>query len=160
MAERKFYIESTTGQKFEISELDFNNLKGRVNRGQTNGWYMQRGDTMGDVADWRIQVKDIAMFYADKDAPKKEPARNVDVNKRTPVEPGDKDEKVVQEPKCVHNWLDPDCYEYVTQIVSGINRYYKQCNECGAKSQLIKKREVEIAMEAKGLSINDVPLVK
>jgi len=160
MAKRKFYIETTTGRKFEISELDFNNLQGRVDKGATLGWYMQRGPTLGDVAEWRIQLKDIALFYADKDEAKDEPVRNIDVNKRKPAKVGAKDKKKEEPVKCNHDFSNPSHFEYVTQIVSGVNRYYKQCNECNAKSTLIKKREVELAMEAAGNSIDDVALVE
>ena len=46
------------------------------------------------------------------------------------------------------------------QIVNGITRYYKQCPKCEAKSPLIKKREVEIAMEAQGKTLEEVPEIK
>jgi len=160
MAKRKFFVETTTSKVFEISELDFNNLKARVKRGQTNGWYMQRGESKGAVSDWRIQVKDIAMFYSDKDEEKFDDTRNIDVKKHVPREVGDKDVKEPVKEKCRHDFSDPTQFEYVTQIVSGVNRYYKQCNKCDARSTLIKKREVELAMEAAGKSIDDVPLVK
>jgi len=159
MAKRKFFVETTTSKVFEISELDFNNLKGRISRGTTKGWYMQRGETVGDIADWRIQIKDIAMFFSDKDEPKNEPVRDIDVEKRVPPEVGAKDPKPEPDKTCVHNWQDPSQFTYVTQIVNGVNRYFKQCNKCNGKSTLIKKREVEVAMKASGESINDVPLV-
>jgi len=161
MAKRKFYIETTTGMKIEIDERDFNNLDARVNRGQTNGWYMQRGLTMGDISDWKIQVKDIACFYSDKPEVKEDhtPA-HIDIAKHKPAKVGAKDKKEPVVEKCNHDWNNPDMYEYITVNVQGVNRYYKHCPNCEAKSTLVKKREVELAMEAAGKTIEDVREIK
>lgn len=150
-----FWMLMSSGQKFEISETDYNNLIGRISRGSTAGWYAQRGRGFGDMHGWRFQLKDIAGIWTTADQELER--ENVDIAKRLPPEVGES--KEVVEPKCDHDWNDPNSWEYVTQIVSGINRYYKQCNTCKGKSQLVKKREVETYMTNAGLSIDDVPLV-
>ena len=159
MEKRKFYVMLQTGNKFQISELDFNNLEGRLRRGQVKGFYYQRGENCDPAYNnWAVQIEHIAMFYADQPERKNEPVRNLDLEKHKNKPVGKPAPKEV--PDCDHNWSNPDHFEYVTQVVNGVNRYYKMCNKCGAKSTLIKKREVEVAMEASGGSINDVPLVK
>ena len=160
MEQRKFYILVTTGLQIEIDELDFANLKGRVGRGQTVGWYMQRGQSMGEYADWRIQLKDVAAIWSNQPDPEERQRENIDVTKRNMPKVGERDVKEPPPIKCGHNWNNQECYDYVTTIVSGANRYYKQCKECEAKSPLVKKREVEIAMEASGQSLDDVPLIQ
>ena len=157
--EQQFYVLMSSGEKFLISELDFNNLKGRIARGQTNGWYMQRGPSMGDRHEWQVQFKDVAGFWSDRPAKGDKPkaAGTIDVAKRLPPEVGKKEPEPVAE--CLHDWNRPETYTYVTEIVNGVNRYYKQCPECECKSQLIKKREVELIMEAQGKTIDDVTLL-
>ena len=71
-----------------------------------------------------------------------------------------KPKEEIKDHVCNHNWNDPESYEYVTTLVSGVNRYYKQCPKCTAKSTLIKKREVELAMEAAGKTLDDVELIE
>lgn len=154
---RKYFVELSNGTTIEIDELDFNNIQQRIATGRTNGWYSQRGEAMGKQHQWSFQFKWLSNLWADKDEKKDVPIRNIDVDKRKPPEVGKVEEPVEG---CDHDWNDPSRYEYVTQIVGGVNRYYKQCNDCGAKSILIKKREVELSMEADGKTINDVPLVK
>lgn len=161
MAKAQYFILMSSGQKFEISELDFNNIKGRQGRGSTNGWYTQRGEGMGTMHDWAIQFKDLASYWSTKAEETKKPKRSedsVDITKRLLPEVGAKDKEPEPIP-CTHNWNDPEQYEYVTTIVNGVNRYHKVCNHCQARSPLVKKREVELAMEEKGLSLNEVPLV-
>ena len=155
----KFYVQMSSGDKFLISELDFNNLKGRIGRGQTNGWYMQRGPSMGDRHDWKIQFKDVAGFWADQPEGErtKKPEGAIDVNKRVLPEVGKQETE--KKPECLHDWNRPETYHYVTMIVNGVNRYYKYCSKCNTKSQLIKKREVELMMESQGKTIDDVELL-
>ena len=152
-SKREFFVETTSGTIFKISELDFNNINGRISRGQTNAWYTQRGETVGDRANWSLQFKYISAVYANKEKPMDKPVRDLDIEKRLPPKVG----KVEEAPKgCSHDWNKPETYEFVTQIVNGLNRYHKMCKECGAKSNLIKTREVELAMEAEGKTLDDV----
>jgi hypothetical protein len=159
--ERKFYIQLSSGDKFEISELDFNNVKGRVASGKTNGWYTQRGETCNNSRhDWQISFKDIASVFSNKPELKDRTIKNpesIDINKRKPEEVGKPEEK--KDDKCSHDWNKPSDWTYVTQVVGGVNRYYKQCISCNAKSTLIKKREVELAQEAIGETLDTIPLV-
>ena len=155
---RKFFVKLSSGDKFEISELDFNNLKGRQARGQTAGWYAQRGESFGSRHDWVIQFKDIAGFWANAEKIADKEIRNINTEKRLPPEVKSKEEPKPE--ACGHNWNDESTYGFVTTIVNGVNRYFKSCDVCNAKSTLIKKREVELAMERKGLSLDDVPLVE
>lgn len=160
MKGREYIVEMASGTKFKISELDFNNILGRISKGQVNGWYRQRGETMKDSRDeWQLSFKDVAMVYAkgitDKTIRKPE---SIDVDKHKP-EPVGKPE-VKKDTKCPHDWNIPSNWIHVTKIVGGVNRYYKQCVNCGANSQLIKKREVELAQGAIGETLDTVPLVK
>lgn len=161
MDKRKFYVELSSGSTFEISELDFNVIDGRIRNGKTNGWYVQRDENFlkGDRHGWKISFKDIATVYSgapeNKDRTLRDNVIDLEKHKSKPV--GKKPEK----PKgCGHDWNNPEDYTFITKIHDGRNRYYKHCAECGGKSQLIKKREVELAMENDGLTINDVPLVE
>ena len=156
---RQYFIETGNGNIFEISELDFNNIQGRIARGQTKGWYSQRGDNIGDRCQWRIQFDEIASTWSNKPKREDRPVRNLDVQKHVPPQVK-KPEEPEDLTKCPHNWNVEEDYEFVTTIVNGLNRYYKMCKKCGGKSQLVKKREVELAMEKNGLTINDVELVK
>lgn len=155
---RGFWIILSSGDKFEVSELDFNHLKGRVSRGQTNGWYMQRGPAMGDRHEWQIQFKYLAGFWADQEAIVAEdtPVKPVDIEKRLPPKVGKKEEP---SPKCNHDWNNIGTYEFVAQNVNGVNRYYKRCTKCETKSTLIKTREVELAMQANGKTLDDVTMI-
>jgi hypothetical protein len=157
---RKFYLQLTSGDKFEISELDFINIENRIGTGRTNGWYMERQHLAESTRHgWKIAFKDIGMVYSDGAEIKDEKIKNIDIDKRKMPEVGK-----VEEPKetgCTyHDWNNPETWTHVTQIVGGRNRYYKQCNECGGKSPLIKKREVEIAQEKKGETLDTVLLVE
>lgn len=161
MKKRKFYLELTTGKKFEIHEGDYNIIESRMYKGQTNGWYHQRFDfPEGEVQGWHVAFKDIAMVYAD--APPNvdkvivpEGVRSIEKRKVQPV--GKPEEP--KGPDCNHNWNEPDDWEYVTCIVNGVQRYHKQCHNCGGRSQLVKKAQVEREMTEAGRSIDDVPLV-
>jgi hypothetical protein len=159
--ERKFFIQLSSGDKFEISELDYNNVTGRVALGKTNGWYTQRGESMKNSRnDWQIAFKDVAAVFTNRPEMKdrvikKEEA--IDIDKRKPPEVGKIKEK---DPGCPHDWNDTTHWSYVTQIVGGVNRYHKQCISCGAKSTLIKKREVELAQEKIGETLDTIPLVE
>ena len=62
--EPKYYILMSYGHKFEISELDFNNLKGRQGRGQTAGWYTQRGRVLGTLINGASTLKKLCLFGA------------------------------------------------------------------------------------------------
>lgn len=153
----KFFILTSAGIQFEISEHDFNNIKGRIARGQTKGWYVQRGTSHGDRYEWSIQFKDIASFWADSEINKQKNRDDViDIDKRLPGEVGKNSNLGVD----CHDWNNEETWNYVAQNVSGQLRYYKQCVHCGKKSILIKKREVEVAMADKGMTIHDVPLVE
>ena len=156
MSKRKFFVKLSSGDKFQISELDFIHLDSRRAQGRTNGFYKQRGESF-DRHNWTIQFKDLVTWWADSPEKKNIEIRNIDIQKRKPPKVG---KLPKEEPKknC-HDWNKPETWTHVTTIVSGINRYFKQCNECGKKSKLIKKREVEVAQEAKGATIDDVELV-
>lgn len=152
---RKFFIKLSSGDQFEISELDFNNIKGRVSSGRSNGWYHQRGESIGAKHDWSIQFKDVASFWSDSDKRVKvKKIRDIDVEKRLPPEVGANDPE--PEPKCQHDWNNPETYEFKSQTVSGIDRYYKVCRKCGAKSTIVKKREVELAMQKENKTLDDI----
>lgn len=153
-----FYMLMSSGQKFEISETDYNNLVGRIARGSTAGWYAQRGRGFDDMHGWRFQLKDIAGIWKTGEDVLPEMG-NLDIEKRLPPEVGKAVEETPESTCGLHDWNDPTTWTYVTQIVSGINRYYKQCEKCQGKSQLVKKREVELYMKDAGLTIDDVPLV-
>ena len=161
MTQRKFFIQLSAGTSFEISELDFNNIDGRIRQGKTNGWYVQRDENFlaGDRHGWKVSFQDIASVFSDAPERKDRTIRTdvMDLNKHK-SQPVGKIETPVK--GCDHNWNNPEDYEYITTIHDGRNRYWKQCNKCGNKSTLIKKREVEIAMEKGGQTIDDVPLVE
>jgi hypothetical protein len=163
MKQRKYYCELTNGRKFEIHEGDFNIMNERIVKGKTNGWYMQRFELPeGTIHNWLISFKDISAVYSDElpNVDRVIPKEGVrDPNKRKPKQVGEGDPKPKKDDKCTHDWNNPDDWEYVTCIVGGAQRYHKQCNKCGGRSLLIKKREVEVNMEAAGKSIDDVPLV-
>jgi hypothetical protein len=155
---RKFFIVLSSGEQFRISELDFNHLENRQATGRTNGFYKQRGESF-DRHQWTIAFKDIATWYSD--APERKntrPPEVIDIEKRKPKPVGKPPAK--KKETCDHDWNDSSTWTHVTNIVGGVNRYYKQCNKCGSKSPLVKKREVELAQEAKGLTIDEVPLVE
>jgi hypothetical protein len=159
---RKFYVQLSSGEQFEVSELDFNNIQSRIVHGKTNGWYSQRGESMvGSRVDYKMAFKDVAIVYADgeerKDKTIKDPD-SIDLDKRKPKEVGKVKAKKPTN-KCPHNWNNSDDWIHVTTIVNGSNRYFKQCVHCGAKSQLIKKREVEVAQEKIGETLDTIPLV-
>jgi hypothetical protein len=159
--DRKYFICLSSGKTFEISALDFNNLQGRINTGRGNNWYTQRAPVVGgEFQEWSVNFKDIATVYSDGlgTQAKNKDKSVIDIDKRLPPKVGKKEEVVVE--TCSHSWDDPETFNYVTQVVNGINRYYKQCPKCEVKSPLIKKREVEIVMENKGKTLEDVPEIK
>jgi hypothetical protein len=162
MKEPKFFIELSSGSVYEIGKIDFNNLKARVAQGKTNGWYSQRGEHIkGSRKEWQIAFKDVASIYREGDEYEDKVIRKpeaIDVEKRTPKLVGKVEEK--KDTKCPHDWNNPDHWNHVTTIVGGVNRYYKQCASCGGKSPLVKKREVELAQEARGETIDTVPFVE
>lgn len=163
MKERKFYLQLGSGEKFEISEIDFNNIDGRIGRGATSGWYAQRGILEGaSKHGWKVAFKDVAAVWASAPENKDRTIRKdgvIDINKRKMPEVG-KIEKP-KDTKCkFHNWDDSTTWHHITNIVGGMNRYYKMCPECKAKSTLIKKREVELAQLAIGETLDTVLLVE
>jgi hypothetical protein len=157
--ERKFYLQLKSGEQFEISELDFNNVQSRIFLGKTKGYYKQR-QALPDSPrqDWQQAFDDISSVFANKPENKDVTVKPVDIEKRKPRPVGETPE--VKDVKCPHNWDNPQDWNHVTTIVGGVNRYFKQCATCGKKSTLIKKREVEIAQEKIGQTINDVPFVE
>ena len=155
----KYFVTLSSGEQFEISKLDFNKLKYRSTRGQTKGWYHQKGESMGERNQWSVQFEYISGFWSDEKTKADDPRENIDVDKYVPSEPKPKVEKP-KDSKCKHDWNNVDDYEFVTQIVSGRNRYFKRCLKCEAKSQIIKTREVELAMEAEGKTLDQVPVIK
>ena len=158
MKKPKYFLQMTSGIEFEISELDFNNLSGRQARGQTNGWYSQRGESMGTRHQWVVQFKDVASFWSDEDAKEIKEPRDLDEGKRLPPKVGKPDVPKEEVIVCTeHNWNDPSTYTYVSQSVNGMNRYYKQCPSCLSKSQIVKRREAELFMENIGKTIDDIP---
>ena len=157
--ERKFYLQLKSGETFEISELDYNNVQSRIFLGKTNGYYKQRDALPNSPRfEWQQQFSDISSVYADKPENKDVTVKPVDIEKRKPREVGETTK--VKDKKCPHDWDNPQDWNHVTTIVGGVNRYFKQCAACGNKSTLIKKREVEIAQEKIGQTINDVPFVE
>jgi hypothetical protein len=158
--ERKFYLQLKSGETFEISELDYNHIQNRIFLGKINGYYKQREALPTSPRfEWQQQFSDISSVYCNKPENKDVTVKPVDIEKRKPRPVGDEKPEAKKE-KCPHNWDDPTHWNHVTTIVGGVNRYYKQCISCNGKSQLIKKREVEIAQEKIGQTINDVPLVE
>ena len=157
MAKTEYFIGLSDGKEIKISELDYNNLKGRIARGSHNGWYKQRGPSVGDQKNFNLQFKYIAGIWTTGDEPSKDDGKSsTDVGKRLPPEPGKKEAPDVS----CHDWNQDDTWDFVAQNVGGMMRYYKQCKHCGAKSTLIKKREVEIYMGEQGLTLEDVPMVE
>jgi hypothetical protein len=160
---RKFYIQLTDGTTFEIGELDFNNIDGRIRKGSVAGWYRQRDLDFDEGAkhDWKLNFKDIALVYSDKPEIKDRVIRGpekIDINKRKSKTVG-ADDPPKPKKGCAHDWNNPEHWEYVSCFVGGVQRYHKQCHECGGRSTLIKKREVEVNMEKRGQKLDDVPLV-
>lgn len=150
----------SSGDHFQIHQLDFNNLKSRIAKGQTRGWYNQRGEAMGDRHDWSVQFKYVSGFWSDTDEKGSKDTREdvIDMEKRLPPEVGKKEEE--KKIECQHDWNNPDHYKFVTKVVNGINRYHKQCPRCNGISQIVKKREAELAMESIGKALEDIPMVK
>jgi len=159
---RKYYLQVSSGEKWGISEVDYNNIHARIQTGRTNGWYIQRGPAVdASRNDWAVAFKDVASVWADGPERKDKVIRDdvIDVNKRKPQPVGKPEPK--KTPACSHDWNDPTTWNHVTTIVNGNNRYFKQCAlGCGQRSPLVKKREVELAQEAKGETIDTVPLVE
>jgi hypothetical protein len=154
MEKRKFFIQLSSGDKFEISELDYNNVQGRIVTGRSNGWYVQRGESIGARHNWAIQFKDVSGIWSDQDKRERvKMVRDIDIEKRLPPEVGQLEE--VKDGDC-HDWNNPDTWEFKKQSVNGADRYFKVCKTCGAKSVIIKKREVEVFMTAQDKTLNDI----
>jgi len=159
-AYRKFYIQLTSGEQWEISELDYNHIDHRIGSGRTNGWYAQRGEMQeSERHEWKIAFKDVAAVWADREKIEDKKIKPIDVDKFKMKDVG-KPEIDESKSTCNHDWNDPQTWHHVTTIKNGNNRYHKMCNECGAKSPLIKKREVEVAQEAIGETLDTIPLVE
>ena len=158
-----YFLQLSSGVVFEISELDFNNLSGRQARGQTNGWYSQRGESIGERHQWVVQFKDVASFWASRDPRRDYDIRPLDVEKRLPPKVGkvqeEKKEVEVDPSLCAsHDWNNMETCHFETQNIGGMDRYFKVCNNCKAKSVIIKKREVEVALEKEGKTLVDLPV--
>lgn len=155
---RKFFVQVRSGEKFMIDELDYNNIQHRIATGRSNGWYKQRGENVDkDRFDWSLNFTDISGTWADKEKRVDKIVKPVDLEKRKPPKA---DEPEVPATKDCHNWEDDQTWDYVTTFNNGAQRYHKQCKTCNAKSILVKKREVELNMEKRGLSLDDVALVE
>jgi len=160
MKERKFWAQLTMGDKIELGELDYNNITYRIHTGRTNGYYTQR-DQLGPEFFGQFAMKYLVRVWADGPENKDMTIKRVDVSKRTAPEVGEGDEPKNEKTKCPHDWQDPTTWQHVTTLVGGNNRYFKQCVlGCGAKSPLIKKREVELAQEQIGETLDTVPVVE
>lgn len=157
---RKYFIRLSCGITFEISELDYYNLQGRFQNGATKGNYKQRGESKGEVFDWYVRFEHIAMLYADGHE-----FRDYDINVDEKKDIEKRRPKPVGKPEgnpevSCHDWNNPTTWEYVTNNVGGVQRYFKQCNTCGANSVLIKKAEVEKNLAAAGKTLDDLPFVE
>ena len=146
-----FHFKMQDGSEYEVDELDYNNLCGRISNGRYNGYYTVRGKINTGM---RFAFQYFMIVKATGDPEKKdEPVRNIDVNKHKPQPVG----KVEEKPKgCPHDWNNTEHWEYVKKNINGKLQYRKRCLECGKVSSLIKPREVEVAMEAEDKTLDDV----
>jgi len=148
---QRFYFKMQDGSRYEMDELDYNNLCGRISNGRYNGYYTIRGKINTDM---RFAFQYFMTIEAEgTPVPKDEPVRNIDIEKHKP-QPVGKDEEKSKE--CTHDWNKPEDWEYVTKNFNGKMQYRKRCLACGKVSSLIKPREVELAMEAIDKTLNDV----
>ena len=153
----KYFFKLHDGTRYEIDELDYNNLTHRIATGRVMGFYAMRGKINAGM---RFQFKYFMSLETEgKPKPKDEIVRNIDVNKRAlkVVEP----KEPPKDPnKCDHNWHNPEHYEYVVMNVSGKSQYRKRCLRCKAVSSLVKPKEVENAMKEIGKTLDDVILIE
>ena len=146
-----FYFKMQDGSRYEVDELDYNNLCGRISNGRYNGYYTIRGKINNGM---RFAFQYFMTIEAEGDAPAKdESVRNINIEKRKPQPVG----KVEEKPKgCPHDWNNSEHFEYVVKNINGKLQYRKRCINCKKVSSLIKPREVELAMEAIDKTLENV----
>ncbi len=148
---QKFFFKMQDGSKYEIDELDYNKLCGRIVSGRTNGYYIMRGTINADM---KFAFQYFMTIEVEGEAKAKdEPVRNIDIEKYKP-QPVGKVKEVLK--GCNHDWNKPEDWEYVKKNCSGKMQYRKRCVKCSKVSSLIKPREIELAMEAIDKTLNDV----
>ena len=148
---QRFYFKMQDGSRYEVDELDYNTLCGRITSGRSNGYYTIRG-TINAGMRFAFQY---FMILETEGSPKAkdEPVRNIDIEKHKPQPVG----KVEKKSKgCGHDWNKPEDWEYVKKNFNGRVQYRKQCLKCENVSSLIKPREVKSAMELVGKTLNDI----
>ena len=147
----KFFFKMQDGFEYEVDELDYNNLCGRIANGRSQGYYKVRGTINTDM---RFAFQYFMTIRKEgKEKPKDMPVRNIDVEKRKPTPVG----KVKEVPKgCPHDFNNQEHFEYVVKNFDGKLQYRKRCLECGKVSSLIKPKEVENAMLAIDKTLTDV----
>ena len=147
----KYYFKMQDGSEFEVDELDYNNLCGRIATGRSQGYYKVRGSINTDM---RFAFQYFMTIRKEgKEPPKDKMVRNIDINKRKPTPVG----KLPVELKgCPHDFNKAEDFEYVVKNFDGKLQYRKRCLECGKVSSLVKPKEVENAMKAIDKTLADV----
>ena len=148
---QRFYFKMQDGSKYEVDELDYNNLCGRISNGRYNGYYTIRGQINTGM---RFAFQYFMTIEAEgTPAPKDKSVRNIDIEKHKPKPVGEVEEK----PKgCPHDWNNPEHWEYVKKNINGKLQYRKRCLNCSKVSSLIKPREVELVMKEVEKTLADV----
>ena len=150
---QRFYFKMQDGSKYEIDELDYNTLCGRIANGRYNGYYQVRGKINVGM---RFAFKYFMTINAEGTPPPKDdlqPDRNINIEKRKPQPVGKTEEK----PKgCPHDWNKPEDWEYTKKNFDGKMQYRKRCLECGKVSPLIKPKEVELVMKLVDKTLDNV----
>jgi len=147
----KYFIKLHDGSKYEVDELDYNTINGRIATGRYNGYYQMRGKINTGM---QFSFKYFLTIEQEgTPRPKDEIVRNIDISKRKPPEVG----KPVKLPKgCPHDWANPETYKYVVENVNGRFQYRKQCPLCNKVSSLVKPKEVEAVKKSQGKTLEDV----
>jgi len=151
----KYFIRLNDGTKYEIDELDYNTINGRINTGRYNGFYQMRGEINQGM---QFNFKYFMTVEAKGDPkPKDKNVRNIDIAKHKPPEVGKPVKPIVG---CQHDWNAPDTWEYIVKNIHGKLQYRKRCVlGCGKVSPLIKPKEVKVVMETNGKTLDDVKQV-
>jgi len=148
---QRFYFKMQDGSRYEVDELDYNTLCGRIANGRYTGYYQIRGIINAGM---KFAFKYFMTIEAEGSPKvKDEPVRNVDIEKHKPQPVG----KVEEKPKsCPHDWNNPDHWEYVKKNFGGKMQYRKRCLSCKKVSSLIKPREIELVMKVIDKTLDDV----
>ena len=133
----KFFYRLHDGSKFEVDELDYNNICGRISTGRFNGYYLHRGKINPNMKFAFKYFMSISTEGTPK--PKDEIVRKIDINKRKPPEVG-KPKKVIK--GCPHDWNKPETYRYIQENIGGRIQYRKECLKCKKVSQLVDRKSV------------------